>query len=151
MGSLLCWRHDNFYGPGWHVPGGVLRHKETLQERVKAVLISECGIDLGSLDIGDHIWCQNYSIRSDVYGDISFLCFTCSMNVKLLRMAGRFAVPTTDRVCSLYMSPRQYNLCAKEVYGQSSSKYVVPPECVQDLRMVNTLSGSTILFWVVLD
>ena len=52
-GILLCWRHDNFYGPGWHVPGGVLRHKETLQERVKAVLISECGIDLGSADIGD--------------------------------------------------------------------------------------------------
>ena len=52
-GILLCWRHDNFYGPGWHVPGGVMRHKETLQERVKAVLIGECGIALGSADIGD--------------------------------------------------------------------------------------------------
>src|SRR5258705_8683005 len=27
-GTLLTWRSDRFFGPGWHVPGGIIRHKE---------------------------------------------------------------------------------------------------------------------------
>ena len=42
---LLTWRDDDFYGPGWHVPGGVVRHKETLENRVKQVVKTECGYD----------------------------------------------------------------------------------------------------------
>lgn len=42
---LLTWRDDDFYGPGWHVPGGVVRHKETLENRVKQVVKTECGHD----------------------------------------------------------------------------------------------------------
>ena len=42
---LLTWRDDEFYGPGWHIPGGVVRHKETLQNRVKQVVKTECGYD----------------------------------------------------------------------------------------------------------
>jgi ADP-ribose pyrophosphatase YjhB (NUDIX family) len=43
---LLTWRSDEYYGPGWHVPGGVLRYKETLMERAKKVAINELGLDL---------------------------------------------------------------------------------------------------------
>jgi len=35
--TLLTWRSDRFYGPGWHVPGGVVRYKEAAAERVHAV------------------------------------------------------------------------------------------------------------------
>ena len=42
---LLTWRDDEFYGPGWHIPGGVVRHKETLANRVKQVVKTECGYD----------------------------------------------------------------------------------------------------------
>ena len=36
--NLLTWRDDELYGPGWHVPGGVVRFKETLSARVDKVL-----------------------------------------------------------------------------------------------------------------
>jgi ADP-ribose pyrophosphatase YjhB (NUDIX family) len=34
--TLLTWRHDQFYGPGWHVPGGIIRYKETPEARIRA-------------------------------------------------------------------------------------------------------------------
>jgi ADP-ribose pyrophosphatase YjhB (NUDIX family) len=39
---LLTWRHDQFY-KGWHIPGGIIRFKETAAERIKAVAMSELG------------------------------------------------------------------------------------------------------------
>ena len=35
--TLLSWRNDKFNGVGWHIPGGILRLKETLIDRVKKV------------------------------------------------------------------------------------------------------------------
>jgi colanic acid biosynthesis protein WcaH len=35
--TLLTWREDAYYGAGWHVPGGIVRYRETLANRVKAV------------------------------------------------------------------------------------------------------------------
>lgn len=48
-GIYLRWRDDDFYGPGWHVPGGVVRHKETLLWRVTKVLEHECGVKVAGL------------------------------------------------------------------------------------------------------
>jgi ADP-ribose pyrophosphatase YjhB (NUDIX family) len=39
---LLTWREDQFY-KGWHIPGGIIRFKETAAERIKAVGMSELG------------------------------------------------------------------------------------------------------------
>ena len=44
--TLLSWRDDEFAGQGWHIPGGVVRYKETLEERVIKVSRSEIGIDV---------------------------------------------------------------------------------------------------------
>ncbi len=35
--TLLTWRDDIYHGCGWHIPGGVIRFKETLHERITAV------------------------------------------------------------------------------------------------------------------
>lgn len=31
---LLSWRDDEYFGKGWHIPGGCIRFKETMLERV---------------------------------------------------------------------------------------------------------------------
>ncbi len=45
-GTLLTWREDEFYGPGWHVPGGVIRYKEAMAARVHAVARIELGAEV---------------------------------------------------------------------------------------------------------
>ena len=41
--TLLTWRDDEFYGPCWHVPGGIVRFKETAAARIHAVAEKELG------------------------------------------------------------------------------------------------------------
>jgi ADP-ribose pyrophosphatase YjhB (NUDIX family) len=41
--TLLTWRDDEFYGAGWHVPGGILRYKERMSERIREVAHEELG------------------------------------------------------------------------------------------------------------
>lgn len=40
---LLAWRDDQFYGQGWHVPGGILRLKELFEERIQRTALNEIG------------------------------------------------------------------------------------------------------------
>ena len=44
--TLLTWRSDRFFGPGWHVPGGIIRHKETAADRIRAVAKLELGASI---------------------------------------------------------------------------------------------------------
>jgi colanic acid biosynthesis protein WcaH len=39
--TLLTWREDRFYGPVWHIPGGIIRFKETAAERIMKVAEAE--------------------------------------------------------------------------------------------------------------
>ncbi len=41
--TLLTWRDDEHYGAGWHIPGGVIRYKETAADRIRAVADTELG------------------------------------------------------------------------------------------------------------
>lgn len=42
--TLLAWRDDEHCGKGWHIPGGIVRHKETLETRLQKVALSEIGV-----------------------------------------------------------------------------------------------------------
>lgn len=44
--TLLTWRSDRFFGPGWHVPGGIIRHKEAAADRIHAVAGQELGVSV---------------------------------------------------------------------------------------------------------
>ncbi len=44
--TLLTWRDDGFYPAGWHVPGGIIRYKETISERIRAVAASELSVEI---------------------------------------------------------------------------------------------------------
>lgn len=71
--SLLTWRDDEFYGPGWHVPGGVVRFKETLTSRVDKVLNHEIGVPASKIEgpIGFH---EIFNNQRDIRGHfISFV------------------------------------------------------------------------------
>ena len=41
--TLLSWRDDQYCGKGWHVPGGIIRFKETMKERLEKVAKKEIG------------------------------------------------------------------------------------------------------------
>jgi colanic acid biosynthesis protein WcaH len=41
--KLLTWREDQFYGPGWHIPGGIIRFKEFAETRISKVAELELG------------------------------------------------------------------------------------------------------------
>jgi ADP-ribose pyrophosphatase YjhB (NUDIX family) len=40
---LLTWRDEPIHGVGWHVPGGMIRYKETAEDRVRATALEELG------------------------------------------------------------------------------------------------------------
>jgi colanic acid biosynthesis protein WcaH len=44
--TLLTWRDDEFFGPGWHVPGGIIRYKESAADRIRACARAELGADI---------------------------------------------------------------------------------------------------------
>ncbi|THF65692.1 NUDIX hydrolase [Pseudothauera nasutitermitis] len=41
--TLLAWRDDIHSGTGWHIPGGIIRFKETIASRIQQVALSEIG------------------------------------------------------------------------------------------------------------
>jgi len=41
--TLLTWRSDEYYGSGWHIPGGIIRYKETAADRIHACALEELG------------------------------------------------------------------------------------------------------------
>jgi colanic acid biosynthesis protein WcaH len=43
---LLIWRDDEYYGPGWHIPGGIIRFKETLEQRIQRTAKLELGTEV---------------------------------------------------------------------------------------------------------
>ena len=48
--TLLTWREDEFYGPGWHAPGGIIRFKEKAAARIAKVAQHELGVTVENED-----------------------------------------------------------------------------------------------------
>jgi colanic acid biosynthesis protein WcaH len=44
--TLLTWRDDSYFGTGWHVPGGAVRYKETIHDRLIACAREELGAEI---------------------------------------------------------------------------------------------------------
>jgi len=75
--TLLTWRHDEFYGPGWHVPGGIIRFKETMAERVRACAREELGAEVATEPVPIHVL---EAIRSeDTRGHHLSMLFRCRL------------------------------------------------------------------------
>ncbi len=78
--TLLSWRNDEYAGKGWHVPGGIVRFKETLETRVRKVCVAEIGTNISfepaPIAINQLIH-PDRSIRSH-FISILFKCFLSS-------------------------------------------------------------------------
>ncbi|MCL6588764.1 MAG: NUDIX hydrolase [Firmicutes bacterium] len=44
--TLLSWRDDLYTGKGWHLPGGIIRFKETFETRIQKVAETEIGAEV---------------------------------------------------------------------------------------------------------
>jgi len=44
--TLLTWRDDPYFGAGWHIPGGIIRYKETAADRIRACAREELGAEV---------------------------------------------------------------------------------------------------------
>ena len=68
---LLTWRDDQWW-KGWHFPGGVMRHRETFDERIKATALREVGID-----VKKHTFLFPINYHDSVRGHVVSLIFLC--------------------------------------------------------------------------
>lgn len=87
---LLSWRDDEYAGKGWHVPGGVVRHKESLEERIINTSIEEIGVVVDyNMEIisVQEIIDYTKNIRSH-FISLLFDCFLQS-NVKIKNINGK--------------------------------------------------------------
>jgi ADP-ribose pyrophosphatase YjhB (NUDIX family) len=74
--TLLTWRDDRYYEPGWHVPGGIVRFKERLEDRVRAVALTELGaaVEFSPAPIAiNEVIRQDFSVR----GHFISLLYSC--------------------------------------------------------------------------
>ena len=76
--TLLTWRDDGFFPPGWHIPGGIIRYKETIDERVCAVALNELGCKVQYQPVPLVL---NEVIHPDrkIRGHFISLLYTCSL------------------------------------------------------------------------
>lgn len=77
--TLLTWRDDQYYGPGWHVPGGVVRFKEKMIKRVHKVAKTEFNRQLTEVNgpIGFH---EMFNHTRDVRGHFVSFVFSVKFN-----------------------------------------------------------------------
>lgn len=72
-GVLLTWREDKWW-KGWHVPGGLLRYRESFDNRIKKVADKELGIKIEKYKF---LFNMNYTEDSRGHSvSFVFLCFT---------------------------------------------------------------------------
>ncbi len=76
--TLLTWRADEFYGPGWHIPGGIIRFKEKIATRIARVAENELGgtVDFDPAPLAMH---EIMAPHRDVRGHFISLLYACRM------------------------------------------------------------------------
>jgi colanic acid biosynthesis protein WcaH len=76
--TLLTWRADRFHGPAWHIPGGIIRFKEGIGERIEKVAQSElgCGVRFSEapIDVRGLV-----NTERDVRGHFISLLYLCEL------------------------------------------------------------------------
>lgn len=77
-GFLLAWREDEYYGPGWHLPGGIIRFKEFAKNRVKLVALKELGCEVNLIHPKPLEINELMAPNRDIRGHFISLLYYCS-------------------------------------------------------------------------
>jgi colanic acid biosynthesis protein WcaH len=75
---LLTWRADHYYGAGWHIPGGIIRFKETWERRIAEVARLELGAAV-QFDPEPRTIRQAFAPHRDDRGHFISLLFDCTL------------------------------------------------------------------------
>ena len=76
--TLLTWRDDSYWEPGWHIPGGIIRFKELWETRIQAVAASELGASVRFNETPVAVR-QPMAPHRDTRGHCVSLLFQCSL------------------------------------------------------------------------
>lgn len=79
--TLLTWRKDEYYA-GWHVPGGIVRFKETIMARIGAVAKGELGasVEFGKAPLA---MIEQRNPTRDTRGHFISLLYGCTLTSSL--------------------------------------------------------------------
>ncbi len=77
--KLLTWRNDQFYGPGWHIPGGIIRFKELAETRISKVAALELGVTV-SCDNRPLVIREIMNPNRDVRGHFISMVYKCKLS-----------------------------------------------------------------------
>ena len=72
--TLLSWRDDQ-YGSGWHIPGGIVRYRETLERRIAEV----ARIELGATVEAEPKPCEVTQFNEGPRGHFISLLYRCKL------------------------------------------------------------------------
>jgi colanic acid biosynthesis protein WcaH len=75
---LLTWREDQFYGPAWHLPGGIIRFKEEIENRIGQVARLELGATVNYVSEPIHIRGLINNER-DIRGHFISMLYLCEL------------------------------------------------------------------------
>lgn len=78
-GILLTWRSDKFYGPGWHIPGGIIRFKERLSDRIKTTSFNELKVNVKNISKNPIDVNEQINQERDIRGHFLALLFKCKI------------------------------------------------------------------------
>ena len=73
-GTLFSWR-DDVYGKGWHIPGGIIRFRETIEKRICEV----ARIELGATVNPDEYPCDIAQFFDGCRGHFISLLYPCRL------------------------------------------------------------------------
>ena len=84
---VLIYRDDEFYGPGWHLPGGIVRSRETMCSRIVKMVKAELNLDVDDFSIES---CVSIAESIDLIRSVRshFVSFTF-----LIRVQSNFSFP----------------------------------------------------------
>lgn len=76
--TLLTWRQDQFYDPGWYVPGGTIRYKERMEDRIRRVALEAFGVEV-EFHPAPILVSQNVATEQGDRGHLISLLYRCRL------------------------------------------------------------------------